>query len=844
MQRLLGLAAALAFGLTAPPASRAQTPDVSIGDNIAPSTLGQRIKEFPHITVLEVAQVNRAERSVLYRKVADLKGKDTAQEIKHVIQDLPPRDLQAIFDWARPGKVAICFHDGLLGKTCLGNFWYGCGVAPPTWWMAYAPAPHWNSAYIGSVVQLRAHVTAILAGREVVVTSEAWEAIDPYTSENSPVYRDWLHGQKGRVRRVKASLKIDRPDLVWSERSRNFVGWGVGGPEVVPALTVGLGDKDSRLRAEAAEDLGQIGRAARSAIPRLRRSLRDPDGRVRIHAATALARIEPGNPVAIAALVKTLKSQDDNLRAAAAAALGELRAPSRFVISALQEVLLHDRKAEVRSVTVFALGQIGAESRRPEKAAVMLAQALKHDRDGHVRSWSVRALRSLGPAGKVAIPVLRRALNDANVSVSMDAADVLARLGTAALPALVEALKDVSCSRRDLVASYLGEMGPKAIAAAPPLIELLRNSNPWMRLVAARALIGIDRQRGVQTALPILSRLVSKGNRAHRIWTIADLERLGPQAQAAVPALVEALQDNNSDIRIQAVNALSKIGPGARQALPALYGLLKDGNGNLRGVAAEALWRIARRAEPSVHVLTQLWNQGDTSGVRTHAAAILGEMGPSARAALPELKKALHDKNDSLRGAMALACWRIESREALGGMVFDARPRTLAVLIELLDSPDSLVRTWAAIYLRQIGREAATAVSPLLKATKDREPSVRQCAIEALGCIRPESGAVLTALRTALEDDDVGNRFAAAEASCQMGHADRVVIAELVRIASMDLAYWPEAARVLGNLGPGAKAAVPSLLRTLTHEYHDIYLSAARALRKIDPATANQRGIP
>jgi hypothetical protein len=91
----------------------------------ASPTLGTVINDSESITVLQVEKVSSEKRVIIYRKVADLKGTYPAEQIKHAITDgAHPREPRRILDWARPGKIAICFHNGKVAQTCIGSYWY------------------------------------------------------------------------------------------------------------------------------------------------------------------------------------------------------------------------------------------------------------------------------------------------------------------------------------------------------------------------------------------------------------------------------------------------------------------------------------------------------------------------------------------------------------------------------------------------------------------------------------------------------------------------------------------------------------------------------------------------
>src|SRR5947209_12650769 len=105
-------------------------------------TLGRLTKEAVHIVVLRVDRVSLERRVIVFRKVADLKGNDPQVEVKHQLADgVHPGLPHAVLDWAEPGKLAVCFHDGKVCLTCIGAAWYQCSALPAPWWTMTAGRP-------------------------------------------------------------------------------------------------------------------------------------------------------------------------------------------------------------------------------------------------------------------------------------------------------------------------------------------------------------------------------------------------------------------------------------------------------------------------------------------------------------------------------------------------------------------------------------------------------------------------------------------------------------------------------------------------------------------------------
>ena len=136
-------------------------------------TLGKVTTDASHIVVLEVDRVSRDKQVIIFKKIADLKGKGSADVVKHKLTDgFHPRQSRTILDWAEPGSIAVSFQNGeRTCVTCIGGYWYECAVGEAPWWTMTTGRPELSYAYRGSTAKLRDHVTAMLAGKEVVITA-------------------------------------------------------------------------------------------------------------------------------------------------------------------------------------------------------------------------------------------------------------------------------------------------------------------------------------------------------------------------------------------------------------------------------------------------------------------------------------------------------------------------------------------------------------------------------------------------------------------------------------------------------------------------------------------------
>jgi HEAT repeat protein len=444
----------------------------------------------------------------------------------------------------------------------------------------------------------------------------------------------------------------------------------------------------------------------------------------------------PADDVALATLIKQLDSRSFQEREDAAKKLEDI---GEAALPALQEVLKKHGSLELR--------------RRAERAIEAIEKT-------HIRPRALRTLQRLrnqfNPDGEEHIPDLVWLLrtDDYWVRASWILASLGARYPGTAVPLLLHQAQRGPPPIRLRAIETLESIGARARAAAPTMVRLLKDNDPWVRSRAAKALGRI----GDVAAIPeVLSLLASDGNYDVRRRAATALGEL--RAECAIPALIQAMKDESklldtlelteskrgggllaalpegtmSSMRDQrglaarAGDALVSIGP---CALTGVRDLLKEKDTRLRRDAVWALYRLSEQTPLAIEPLT--WALDDKEfDIRQIAIEGLGLLGPQAKSALVKLERLLKDSDEQVRVGASEAMLRIDVNQAA----------PLRVLNEALRSKTAQMRAAATNALYLAGPRAKASVPRLLALLTDSEESVRKNAAETLKAIDPEAAA-------------------------------------------------------------------------------------------------------
>jgi thiol-disulfide isomerase/thioredoxin len=224
------------------------------------------------------------------------------------------------------------------------------------------------------------------------------------------------------------------------------------------------------------------------------------------------------------------------------------------------------------------------------------------------------------------------------------------------------------------VLAFLNEWTPQGYAAfrAKPIADLVQQylQKPQH---ADRSIEFEQIHARAGEAVFELIEVIRGTNNEHRIQAYRVLGELGPRARSAVSFLAGQFTTNNDLVQFTAVT-LPKLGPEAKGVIPSLASILQATD--LTAVLQER----AERSDPrswllfnAAHCLAKLdpehpqlipamllWLKSPNTFCRRGAPRVLAEIGPAAKDAIPALRQAAADSDETVRQAARQAIEKIE----------------------------------------------------------------------------------------------------------------------------------------------------------------------------------------
>jgi HEAT repeat protein len=337
--------------------------------------------------------------------------------------------------------------------------------------------------------------------------------------------------------------------------------------------------------------------------------------------------------------------------------------------------------------------------------------------------------------------------------------------------------------------------------------------------------------------------------------------------------LVPLLDDAEERVRHEVIAALGAMGSEAQQAVPALARMLKSNAVTLRGrtdsgraiphygnILSGDLAPLLPGVETEFFARQlQSTTFDDRIPIRFMAAMALQQIGPSAKAALPELVAALQDTLPEVRDLAARAIGAIgepatssipELARRLISEIDDRAMHGLSaalaafgepaapILVKLVSSPTPALRVRAISLLGTMGPKALMAAPELLRCARDADDDIRAKSLVTLGQLARQCdvAGVDTLLLESLKDDDFNVRSAAAVGLGKLGPKCRQSAAALVALCKPEHeAMSPAAAQALLEIGATAVPTLLAGLREPQQEIKDRTLQLLTAFASLEP---------
>ena len=211
-----------------------------------------------------------------------------------------------------------------------------------------------------------------------------------------------------------------------------------------------------------------------------------------------------------------------------------------------------------------------------------------------------------------------------------------------------------------------------------------------------------------------------------------------------------------------------------------------------------------------------------TQGTRTRATVALAKIKPTPPEVVLATADLLKDENWSVRAQVLMV---------LGNMGTDASI-VLPQIIGVLDDENKHVRRSAASALTRVPANTSETQLALVKLLESDDRYLRRQAGYALAKVKEGSGTVTPELARIAASDNRQASMAAFNI-LEKQPAEDVVPLLLPLMSHDDYHFSQNAARVIGNFGPEASAAVPTLITLLDH--YPQYLMAVHTLGRIGP---------
>jgi len=576
-------------------------------------------------------------------------------------------------------------------------------------------------------------------------------------------------------------------------------------PEVEKALLSACRDQRKNIRHAALESLLTVAlsKGSQASAAALVAALREPEDTEL--AASALCCLGAGSAEALTAAL--VRDRNVAVRVTAASTLGRLQTTSTLSTDALIRAARKDASPEVRAAALEVLGLLKITSK----------EALDAFGTGlGVTDVSAQAEAALRSIGKVALPVLEKALSARGSAVRIAACRVYEALGEAAAEAcgaVVPLLDEKEVGVVQAAGAALSAVGPAAAKTAPALEAAAgRQQDVATRHTLELALANVRRAPGSAPYKSPLEAVVNERLRhvlangvspEQRAAAATVLHTRQDDGAANAQALMKALADHDLNVRIAAAKSLAYFGAHSAEAVPVLTDML-GGETRMQKAALAALagsGEHAQAALPAVVALVKTPVVDEDHEFRDVLSFALRAMGVEASRALTN---ALQDQDKDIRLRAALVL------KSMGLIGLPALPRLLDLAVEDHDE----VALAALDAIGAMGLDAVDAAADLRAMVGgDPRPSRRAqaaLALSEMGKDKQRGPKIIEVLTLALMDPDEHVCRAAHTALTIIGESALPAVREIIKISAGEVPFW--VLRVMARLKADPDTVIPQIM--------------------------------
>ena len=335
------------------------------------------------------------------------------------------------------------------------------------------------------------------------------------------------------------------------------------------------------------------------------------------------------------------------------------------------------------------------------------------DSDAGLRSSAMDLLKELGRS-EYSLEILEpliEGLQHSDKDMRILSANTLGRIGAKeVVPMLIKALNDANTNVVYNVVECLGDIGDRVAVSA--LMQLLQESpDEWVHVATLEALGKIGDQRAVNLLLSLVHNEFVADPLINALGSLGD--------GRAVPTLIRYVKDEDRDIRELAIKALVNVWEEV-EAVAELTGV------NYELDAVRDILKQSMTSYVKGLVMAEMTAEHVPQEVRENCAVVLSSI--EYHKAIPAIVEMLATYPLSKKLITALNRYN---------------KRALNSMLPLLEHADFQVRQSVGVYLQYLVQHADISSAPvkhgLLTLLEDDNPILKHLAIEALACLKSSS---------------------------------------------------------------------------------------------------------